>query len=559
MDRFTGRDHMRDRHSSAGLTLDRIYDEPDPSGIALSLIAWRPDGRAVTYLREEVDRDEIWIFEVGGRVPRLLFSFARLAGQPAPDASAFERHPANRGAWRQRQIPAGETPTCLWAPQGGALLVAAPGGAPWLLDLRTDALYPLTRDAQPVDDLHWSPNGRFISFVRGFDLCLIDVATGRELPVTAGSTEALRSATPDTMGDLLCDAGHWWSPDSQRIAYLQTDERSVDLFGYPDLLSSTGVIQWERYPRPGRPNPVIGLKVAGPQGSSWIDTRAWPDCYLARVAWLPDSRHLALQMLSRAQNQLTLVVADAWTGATRPILTDRAPTWVNVSDDLRFFADGRHFLWTSEKQSFRHLYIHSTADGREVAQLTSGPEASVAVYGVDERRSAVYYLVFPAPHTDGRLKRVGFRARDSGYEPLKGAVLTTAPGTHFAHWSPGFSYFADIWSSALQPPRLSLHAADGSHLATIEENPCEQLKSLGLRTFDFRAIPAARIGDPSDDLPLYSKLLAPAGVKKGSRHPVIVYVYGGPLPGGFGLARNVLNYWRPVPELWMQMMAQRGF
>ena len=157
------------------------------------------------------------------------------------------------------------------------------------------------------------------------------------------------------------------------------------------------------------------------------------------------------------------------------------------------------------------------------------------------------------------MKRVGFRGRDSGYEALKGAVLTPAPGTHFAHWSPGFSYFADIWSSALQPPQLSLHAADGARLATIEANPCEQLKSLGLQTFDFRAIPAAKIGDPSDDMPLYSKLLAPAGVKKGGRHPVIVYVYGGPLPGGFGLARNVLNYWRPVPELWMQMMAQRGF
>ena len=50
---------MRDRPSHGGLTLDRIYDEPDPSGIALSLITWRPDGRAVTYLREEADRDEI--------------------------------------------------------------------------------------------------------------------------------------------------------------------------------------------------------------------------------------------------------------------------------------------------------------------------------------------------------------------------------------------------------------------------------------------------------------------------------------------------------------------
>lgn len=551
---------MLSQKPAISLTVDRIYDEPNLSGVSISSIGWRPDGRLVSYLRGKGNRNEIWGFDVlSGRRER-LFSYTRLAGPGRRHRGPIhKRHPTHRRDWRQRRIRSAETLTYLWAPRGDMLLVAAPFGAPSVLDLKTDRLYPLTHDAQPVYDIHWSPNGRFVSFVRPFDLFLIDTMTGRELPVTYGSSEPLRSATPDSMGDLLCDAGHWWSPDSQRIAYLQTDERAVDLFAFPDLQSSSGASQWERYPRPGRPNPVIALKVASAQGHIWIDTRAWPGRYLARVAWLPDSRHLALQMLNREQTELSLVLADALTGATRPILTEKDATWVNVSDDLRFFADGRRFLWTSEKDSYRHLYIHETDGGRQLAQLTAGPEASVAVEGLDERHGAAYYLVFPEPHTEGRLKRVNFKLGANGCEVGDARELTTAPGTHFAHLSPDYQYFADNWSSALHPPRLNLHGADGRYLATIEENRCDELTRFRLGGFEFRAIPAAKIGDPSDGMPLYSKLLAPTPLERGRRYPVIVYVYGGPLPDGFGLARNVLNYWRPVPELWMQMMAQRGF
>ncbi|MEO0974723.1 MAG: alpha/beta fold hydrolase, partial [Pseudomonadota bacterium] len=399
---------------------------------------------------------------------------------------------------------------------------------------------------------------RFVSFVVGWDLFMVDLRTGRPYALTSGSTEGLRSATPDTMGDVLTGGGHWWSPDGSQIAYIQTDERAVPTFWYADLLSSRGWNVPERYPQPGDPTPVMALKVVRNGAVTWIDTRPWAGWYMARVAWLPDSRHLALQMLSRDHKQLSLVLADSATGATRTLLTDSDPCWVNVVDDLRFFSNSCYFLWSSERDSYRHLYLYGV-DGKQYAQLTSGPQACVGVAGVDEVKRAVYYIAWPDPYTEAHLKRVTYQPGSAGFRPIESVRVTPTGGSHFPHLSPDCSLFGDLRSNATRPAHLALCRSDGEHVAMVEDNPCAELQTLGLREFSFLSLPTAKLGLPSDAMAQYAKLLEPANRVPGKRYPVIVYVYGGPLPGGFGLARNALDYWRPVPELWLQMMSQQGF
>jgi len=548
------------KKSHKTLTVERIYDEPDLSGVSITDIGWSPDGRTLSYVRGEAARLEIWGYDRGSRSRRLLFDLTQLIS-PEEVSPIHER--ARRGQtpirhWRNRKVRPSASLIYHWMPDGEGLLIEAAGRPPQLLDLASEQLRPINNSEVPIRDTRLSPNGRFVSYVRGYDLYLVDLHTGRESALTSGSTEVLRSATPDTMGDLLCDSGHWWSPDSNQIAYLQTDERNVPVFWYADLTSSRGQNIPERFPQPGDPIPHIALKVVSAKGHRWIDTRAWAYWYLARVAWLPDSRHLALQMLSRDQKTLHLVVADSYSGATRTILEETDPAWINVVDDLRFFSDGQRFLWSSERDSFRHLYLYDI-HGTELLQLTSGSEASVAVEGLDESNNTVYYLVWPEPHTEGHLKRVTFSERDDRYKAGKAETLTRSPGTHFAHLSPDYAYFGDLVSTAVDPPRLDLHRTGGRKVATVEANPCKELADFGLRQFTYETLPAAQLGLPSDEMKLHGKLLEPLQREEGRKYPVIVYIYGGPLPGGFGLARNVMNYWRAVPELWLQMMAQRGF
>ncbi len=545
------------------LSIHRLYDYPNLSGDTITNIEWSPDGRYLSYFfaSRDGEKTELRGYDTEKRERVTLFDFAALDGSSVAEGvpgHALDAH-AQQHDWHCRRVKPAGLMQYQWFPGGDRLLVSAAGKAPRIVDFATGRQSPIADEKNPVRDAQVSPDGRFVSFVHGWDLYLMDLAGGgRVYPLTFGSSETLRSATGDSMGDLLVGFSHWWSPDGQAVAYIQTDERQVPLFWYANLTSKTGQNRPERFPQPGDATPTIVLKVARGPRTTLIDTRAWPGAYLARVAWLPDGRHLAVQMLSRDQKELSVVLADSLTGATRPLLVEKDRHWINVVDDLRFFADSRRFLWSSERDSLRNLYLYDI-DGTQLAQLTAGPDACVSVRALDEQNGAVFFQAWPEPHTDSVLERVDFTAGRNGYRAGKPRIVTRGEGSHFAHFAPDGKHFGDFHSTAIRPARLDLCTADGEKVAEVEANDSPELERYGLRPFEFKAHEPAQLGIPSDGMKVYSKLLEPEGRKKGRKYPVIVYIYGGPMPGGFGLARNVLNYWRPVPELWLQMMAQNGF
>ena len=53
------------------------------------------------------------------------------------------------------------------------------------------------------------------------------------------------------------------------------------------------------------------------------------------------------------------------------VFQESDPHWINLRDDVRFLRDGAHFLWTSERDGFRHIYLYSN-DGKEARQVTKG-------------------------------------------------------------------------------------------------------------------------------------------------------------------------------------------
>ena len=542
------------------LNVNRIYDYPNLSGDSITNIDWSPNARYLSYTFGDRtgDKNEIRAYDVKSGKSLTLFDVNRITDPPrSASAPGVLKSPFKPLRYVRTQ-PTGPM-QYQWFPCGDLLLVSVAGHAPQIVDIAHSRHVPITNEKAPVRSAQVSPDGRFISFVRGWDLRIMEVNNGgREYPITYGSSEQIRSATGDSMGDLLVGDTHWWSPDSQALAYIQTDERSVPVFWRANLISKTGQNEPQRYPLPGDPLPTTVLKVARGPRTIMIDTRRWPGYYMARVKWLPDSRHIALQMLSREQNELCVVLADSFTGETRTVLVEKDRYWINVVDDMQFFSDSRRFLWSSERDSLRYLYIYHV-DGTQLAQLTKNSAACISVRGLDEKNGAVYYQVFPEPYTDSMLNRVDFTARPNGYAVSEPQTITSKPGSHFAHISPDFRYFGDLFSTAVEPPCLELCAMDGKRIGGVEANPHEELAKYGLQKFTFQSHDAAKVGIPSDSMKIYSKLLEPVQREANKKYPVIVYVYGGPLPGGFGLARNVLNYWRPVPELWMQMMAQNGF
>ena len=231
------------------------------------------------------------------------------------------------------------------------------------------------------------------------------------------------------------DIGYWWAPDSQALAYLQSDESQVDIAYFTDITPFSPRVIRQRYARAGRRR-ILACVWASPNSTrhdtTWIQINE-PFEYIVRVKWLPDGRRLSFLTMPRVQTEMSLHFADRKTGAANRVLTETDPGWVNMTDDLYFFSDGKHFLWPSERSGYMHLYRYRI-DGTLENQVTKGPWALAsaggvafwvrqALVGVDEKNDWVYFTALERSSIERHLYRV--HADGSGL-----MRLSNEPGTH---------------------------------------------------------------------------------------------------------------------------------
>ena len=401
----------------------------------------------------------------------------------------------------------------------------------------------LVSGKEDLSDTKISPDGKYVSFVREHNLWLVSTADGKERALTAGGTEEVRKGELDWVypEELDIFTGYWWAPDSSAIAYLEMDERKVTQFSLVNFESFTGEAELERYPVPGGTNPAVRVIVAPVGGGEAraMDLGAEKDMYIPRVNWLPDSKRLAIQRLNRAQTILDVLLADAATGESSTILSEKDDYWINVSDDLHFLKDGKRFLWSSERSGYRHLYLYDFS-GKPPLQLTKGDWEVDHVDSVDEGKGVVYFTATEKSPLERHLYRVGLDG--SAF-----ARITKEEGTHRVNFAPNAGNYVDTYSDASTPPRQDLYRADGTKLATLNENKVAELAEYHLSPVEFFTIKA------HDGVALNCSMIKPPNFDPAKKYPVIVYTYGGPHE------QVVENAWMGGGFLWHQMMAQKGY
>ncbi len=280
---------------------------------------------------------------------------------------------------------------------------------------------------------------------------------------------------------------------------------------------------------------------------AWCQPRAarppgWASANPATFWWLAltGSRTAgasSVQRLNRIQNRLDLIEADVATGKARVVLREEDPYWINVGDYLRFLKNGAEFLWASERDGFRHLYRYS-AEGKELARLTSGDWEVTEVAGVDESAGDVFFLSTEASPLERQLYSVklagGARRR-----------ITSTSGTHAISMAPGCEYYLDTFSSLQLPVRKAIFRAGG-----VEWAPFVEANRKPLEQYDIRPVEIVKV-KASDGSLLYARLIRPAGFRTGKKYPAVVFVYGGPH------AQDVSNRWEGLNL--EQALAHRGF
>ncbi|MGE5236309.1 MAG: DPP IV N-terminal domain-containing protein [Acidobacteriota bacterium] len=518
------------------LTVERLFADPPLEGAQPQEIAWLPDGTHLSYLIRSWEGGKssttLWLVDATRADAKAVLSDAELATESTE--AATQVHPTLAG-YR-------------WSPDGSTLLLE--GGGDLFLYHRADGKTERLTDTPAKEELAtFSPDGTRIAFVRNNDLYVLELASKSEVRVTEdGSADRLNGKLDWVYTEEIAERSplaYAWSPTGDGLAFLSLDDRRVPSFPQVGLLSDHPTVESQRYPQPGDPNPAVTLTVVAlPSGATTVTGRqilSWNDPqdeYLPRFGWLPGGKGVWYELLNRDQTRLEVAALDLATRKPRTLLVEEDPAWVDVTDDLRFLADGS-FLWSSQRSGYRHLY-HYDAMGKEVRQLTKGRWEVSHLDAVDEHAGWVYFTATEASVLTHNLYKV--RLDGLGFRRV-----TFGAGSHRVDVAPAGRFVVDSYSELAKPAAVRILDGDGRVLQELAGSTRPELDKFELSTPQLVKIAG------NGETALYASVLKPPDFDSSKQYPAIVYAYGGP---GVQLVRNA---WPGRYGLVSQVLAAHGF
>jgi dipeptidyl-peptidase-4 len=488
--------YLRQHAQTAGFQLGRPV-RPQPT----------PDGKTVLFLRSPPRKRLLHLYEhdVAANKTRLLLTPEQLLGGAEEHLSAEEK------ARRERQrVGVGGFTQFQLSPDGAQVLVSLSGKL-YLLTRATGAVKELKTGPGVLQTPQFSPDGHHLAYVLDHDLHVLDLATHEERRLTHGGSAERTHGLAEFIAqeEMHRHGGFWWSPDSKQLAYEEADGHGVEKWYVADPLHPDRPPHAAYYPRPGKDNVKVRLAVVAAAGGkpTWIDwdRRACP--YLGSVHW-KEHGPLTITVQNRTQTEQVLLRADADSGKTTVLLTERDPAWVNLHHDgPRWLEDGS-FLWTGEGPAGPRLEWRDK-DGGLRRVLVPAEDGYLSLVDVDPKEKQVVYRASTDP-TQAHL----FRLTLPDGKPVQ---LSKGTGLFDAVFARHHGLYVQHQSTATAMPVSTLHRPDGVKLGTlpsVAEEPPFVPQSEYLRTGkgkDFSCV-----------------VVRPHGFERGRRYPVVLHVYGGP-------------------------------
>ncbi len=539
---------------AAELTIDRLFDAPALAGPTIVGLSISPDGSRVTYLQgkaEDKDRLDLWAYDLKTRHARLLVDSRVLA---PVDAKLSDEEIGRRE--RRRTAALSGILEYSFAPSGRALLFPL-GGKLYYYDLSKpaeNAVLALTPPEAFATDATISPRGGFVGYVRDQNLHVYDLAARADRALTQDGGGTIKNGLAEFVAQEEMDrsSGYWWAPDDRHVAFVRVDESPVKPTQRFEITADNVETFAQRYPTTGGPNVTVRLGVSDVRTGAvtWIDLGSDPDIYLARVDWLPDGKTLAIQRESRNQRRLDLLFGDIGSGASRLVLSETSPTWIELNDEITFLKKTKEFVWASERDGFTHLYLYDY-DGHLVRPLTAGKWCvddfrARAIKALDERQRVIYFTATEKSPMERQL----YRASLDGGDPERPVRVSADDGVHTVVMSRREHFYVDAYTSRNQPPQVSIRNSDGSLIAYLLENRLDERHPDAPYVAD-NAVPEFGTLAAADGQALYYRVFKPAHFDPAKRYPAIVEVYGGP-----GVQR-VLDVWTGAS--FAQILTRAGY
>jgi len=526
------------------LTVDRIFAAHEFGGEGFGA-EWLPDSRGYTMMAPSTEpgggRDLVKVDAETGKTEILVPAsrFVPAGGSPlnvekavlSSDRSKLLIYTNSKRVWRTNDR-----------------------GDYWVLDRTSRELRKLGGDAPASSLMHakFSPDATKVAYARENHLYVEDLNERTIIKLTNSTSPDETNGTFDWVyeEEFSLHDGFRWSPDGTSIAYWQINSQGVRAF--PLVNNADGLypkVNWIKYPKVGEKNPSCRVGVVSATGGStrWLAVPGDPrDNYIASMEWVADKgqQYLVLQQLNRLQNTVNVILVNP-SGALSTILTEKDDAWVDLQPTIRWVQNGSHFLWLSERDGWRRIYLYSL--GKSFEPISPEKLDVLDISGVDEEGGWVYFHAT----TDNTTRQYLYRAKlDGSSKSPERLSAANQAGTHDDQISPDGRWSIHRYSNFDTPPVTDLvRLPSGERARVLAGNDAlkKKLDTLKKRPVEFLKVPIA------DNLKVDAWRILPPNFDPSKKYPLLVHVYGEPA------GRTVVDEWTGANTLWHWMLAQHGY
>lgn len=411
-------------------------------------------------------------------------------------------------------------------------------------DVRRNFVKPLTEAKEKQMIPTFSPDGRMCAYVRDNNIWIKKFDYDTEVQVTKdGEVNKVLNGITDWVYEEEFSATNLmaWSPDSEYLTYVRSDETQVPEFSMQVFGEGTypGYYNF-KYPKAGENNSKVTVHSYSVETKDIKELKVPmdEDGYIPRITFTKNADQLAVMTLNRHQNIFSMYYANPKSGVFRLILREENKAYVDSEwlSSITFMSDG--FVYVSEQDGYAHIYQYSPT-GVMQRQITKGNWDVTEFLGIDEATKAVYYQAAD----ESPLRRAVYRVDAKGNK----TKLSVAAGTNRAVFSANFAYYVNYHSDANTPSRITVNETKSQkELRLLQDNAA--LKALlaehAYAPKEFMTVETA------SGYTLNAWMVKPVNFDASRQYPVLMVQYSGPN------SQQVLDAY---DFGWEQYLASAGF
>lgn len=416
----------------------------------------------------------------------------------------------------------------------------------YILNVETKKLSKLLSSVTLVA---FSPDSTKIAYVLENDLYIYEILNEKTTRVTQTGSKNIFNGKADWVYEeeiLESDSALWWSPDSQYITFLETDETEVPEYSINYYIEKEGQeypaypeLRTIKYPKPSYSNPVVDIKVFSLKTKETATYKLdEPSQLVNEIVYLGDTKFIA-KVTDRTATYMKVFVMDVF-GNEKTLQRKQFDedewielthytTHVKANSEKGIKTDG--YLDVTPINGFNHLVYYPDLESETFIQLTGGEwEVVDGVASFDQQKRIVWFVSTQKSSIERHLYYVSLD------EPLKihEVTDTSNDGYYRASFSSG-SRFALLTYMGPDVPYQKVidfqKPQEPKTLYVLEDNK-KVYDNLPLYDIPEKKFQKINIGpdENGDDIILNSYEILPNNFnpKLKNHYPVFFFGYNGP-------------------------------